>query len=428
MGGLRFNLIKATGQHCGGTEEVGETMAVNDPGSPWGAQPPGEEPVEVPRMDVTEVADVQVTRDGVTELDVTEAVVMPSELQAPRAQQAPMQFASTQSASTQPASAEVPGTPGQQPDPPQPYPHPAYPQQPPYDPYAQDQYAQPTAPQQAYAQTPYPSPSPYPQSPPQQPPFYGWGAIPSPTPRPRIPLRAIAAALAIIVVAGSAVAGGLAMARSSSGTTTRPTTGSAAQDAAARAIWRTTPVNQLLPPTITREGTESYIRLGIQPDDSCASLPDAFTAELAATKCVHVLTATYADRTQTVTATVGIVVLSGTVPERLRLFQAWSGDVNATKAAMMPHVYAVPGTVASGFSDKQRVAWQSQLSVDGTYLVYAVAGFTDGRAGPTAAVIAAGSGSAVSSSSPAVQVAGDLPAALQDLLANKIQAAQGGAS
>jgi hypothetical protein len=234
--------------------------------------------------------------------------------------------------------------------------------------------------------------------------------------------------LAIIVAVGGAAAGGLTLARSSSGTTEQPTTGSAARDAAARAIWRITPVNQLLPPTITREGTESYIRLGIKSDTSCTSLPGAFTAELAPTKCAHVLTATYTDRTQTVTATVGIVVISGTVTERLRLFQTWSGDTNATEAAMMPHVYAVPGTVAAGFNDKQRVAWQSQLSVDGTYLAYTVTGFTDGRTGPTTAAIASGSGSAVSSSSPAVQVAGDLPAAIQDLLANKLQAVQGGTS
>jgi hypothetical protein len=132
-----------------------------------------------------------------------------------------------------------------------------------------------------------------------------------------------------------------------------------------------------------------------------------------------------------VTATVGIVVISGSITERLRLFQAWNADTDATKGSMMPHVYAVPGTVAAAFSDKQRVAWQSQLSVDGTYLAYAVTGFTDGRTGSGNAAIAAGSGSALSSSSPPVQVAGDLPAAIQDLLTPKIndaKSAQGGAS
>lgn len=305
----------------------------------------------------------------------------------------------------------------------QPMEYPQHSQQPPY--------AQPPVPQYAFTQpqTPYAYPSQPPPS--QQQPYYGWGwgaPVPPPPPRPRIPRRSIAAASVIIVAAAAIVAGGIAMAKPSSGSTARPTTGTAAQDAAARAIWRTTPINQLLPVTIAREGTESYIRLGISSDQSCAMLPKPFTGALAPTKCVHVLVATYADRTQTVTATVGIVVLSGTVTERLRFFQVWSADANATKSAMMPHVYPVPGTVAADFGDQQRVAWQSQVSVDGTYLAYAVTGFTDGRTGPDAAAISAASGSALSSSSPAVQVAGDLPAALQSLLANKLQAAQDGTS
>jgi hypothetical protein len=299
-------------------------------------------------------------------------------------------------------------------------------------PAPQSPYSEPPAPQQPYGQPPVPQP-PYGQSPAPQPPYYyGWGAPPPPPPpRPRIPRRILVAALAIILVAGGAIAGGFELAKSSSGATAQPTTGDAAHDAAARAVWRTTPINQLLPATITREGTESYIRLGINPDYSCAALPSAITAALAPTKCAHLLSATYVDRTQTVTATVGIVVISGTITDRLRLFQAWNADTNASNGSMMPHVYPVPGTVASGFNDKQRVAWQSQLSVDGTYLAYAVVGFTDGRNGPGTSAIKAGSGSALSSSSPAVQVAGDLPAAIQDLLTPKIQAAQqdqGGAS
>jgi hypothetical protein len=144
-----------------------------------------------------------------------------------------------------------------------------------------------------------------------------------------------------------------------------------------------------------------------------------------------VLTATYVDRTQTVTATVGIIVIGGSSADRQHLFQAWSADTNASKGSMMPHVYPVPGTVAAAFSDNERVAWQSQLSSDGTYLAYAVAGFSDGRTGSDSAAIAAGSGSALSASSPPVQVAADLPAAIQDLITPKLNAArtaQGGHS
>jgi hypothetical protein len=284
-------------------------------------------------------------------------------------------------------------------------------------------------------QPPYPQPSAaYPQPPAgySQQPFYGWGAQgppPIPTqPKIAIPRRTLVNASALVVVAILALAIGLVMAQPSGGSAAKRTTGTAAQDDSVRAVWRTATVDQLLPASIKREGSETYIRLGINPDESCAKLPAAFASALSPTKCAHVLSATYADRTQTVTATVGIVVVSASAADRQKLFRSWTPDSNANNEAMMPHAYPVAGTAAAQFTDAQRVAWQSQVSTDGTYLVYAVAGFTDGRPGPDAAAIAAGSGSALSSSSPAVQVAGDLPAAIQDLLTARIQDSQGGAS
>lgn len=261
--------------------------------------------------------------------------------------------------------------------------------------------------------------------------FYGWGAqVPLPPPQPKVslPRRTLFAVSALIAATVLALTLGVEIAQPTGGSAAKHTTGTAAEDQAARAVWRTATVDQLLPASIKREGTETYVRLGINPDESCANLPTAFAGDLAPTKCARVLSATYTDRTQTVTATVGIVVLSGSVADRLRLFQTWTSDSNANNAAMMPHTYPVPHTVAARFTDTQRVAWQSQASADGTYLVYAVAGFTDGRTGPGAAAITAGSGSALSSSSPAVQVAGDLPAAIQDLLTAQVQHDQGGAS
>jgi hypothetical protein len=236
----------------------------------------------------------------------------------------------------------------------------------------------------------------------------------------------VAAAAGLILAAALVLIAGIAIAAPSGGSSAKPSTGTAAVDNTERALWRSVPADELLPATLTREGTESYTRLGINPDETCGTLPTAFTSALAPAACSRVLVATYMDRTQTVTATVGIVVLAGTTANRLRLFQAWTADANATKDAMMPHVYPVPGTVAAAFSDKQRVAWQSQVSTDGTYLVYSVAGFTDGRTGPDAAARAASSGSALSANSPPVQVAGDLPAAIQNLLAAKLTAVQGG--
>ncbi|HEU5355927.1 MAG TPA: hypothetical protein VFU65_15750 [Actinocrinis sp.] len=375
-------------------------MAADDPGTSRGTHRAHEgEPgaPEATRVDVTEV--VEVTSEGVAEVDVTEVDV--AAVNVTEVTQAPVAY--PQAPSAQPQFVLE-----------QPVPQPIYPQPPAAYPQPPGGYQQP--------------PPGYPQQP-----FYGWGAQPGllpvpPQPKISLPRRTLATALALVVVAVLALGLGLVMAQPSGGSAAKHTTGAAAQDESVRAIWRTATIGQLLPASIKREGSETYIRLGINPDESCAKLPAAFTSALAPSKCAHVLSATYADRTQTVTATVGIVVVSGSVADRLRLFQAWTPDANANNEAMMPHTYPVPRTVAAQFADTQRVAWQSQASSDGTFLVYAVAGFSDGRTGPGSAAIAANSGSALSSSSPAVQVAGDLPEAIQELLASQIQDTQGGAS
>lgn len=429
-GALRFNLIKDAARRCRVTE-LGATMAADDPGTSRGTHRAHEgepEASEVTRVDVTEV--VEVTSGGIAEVDVTEVTEAP--------------FIAAPPVTPSPVAPPPPVAPPTSATPPsaqpqfivqQPVPQPVYPQPPAGYPQPPAGYPQPPTayPQQ---QQPYQQPpAGYPQPPgayPQQP-FYGWGTQPPLPPLPpqrkiSLPRRTLTTASALVIAAALALGLGVVMSQPPGGSAAKHTTGAAAQDDAARAVWRTATVEQLLPASIKREGSETYIRLGINPDESCAKLPTAFTGDLAPTKCAHVLSATYADRTQTVTATVGIVVLSGTVADRLRFFQTWTPDSNANNAAMMPHTYPIPRTVAAQFTDAQRVAWQSQASADGTYLVYAVAGFTDGRTGPGAAAISAASGSALSSSSPAVQVAGDLPAAIQDLLASQIQGSQGGAS
>jgi len=404
-------------------------MSANDPGCPPGTRPApngDSERPEATRSDATEVEIAVTARELAgaeaveVDIDVTDVVSVakvpaahapapvpaPAPIQplTPPLPQPPNAFASPSGAAAQPAY------------PAQPYPHPTYPQSPQVQsPYAPPQQ-QPVAPQAAYAQPTAPQPA-----------YYGWGApLPPAPPRARVPRRTVATTAAFILVAVFALIGGIEMATPSGGSASKPSTGAAAADNSVRALWRTMPANELLPATLTREGTESYIRLGIDPDETCGALPTAFTAALAPATCSRVLAATYVDRTQTVTTTVGVVVIAGTTANRLHLFQSWTADAYATKDAMMPHVYTVPGTVAAAFTDTQRVAWQSQVSTDGTYLVYSVAGFTDGRTGPNAAARAAGSGSALSSDSPPVQVAGDLPAAIQNLVAAKLTAAQGG--
>lgn len=275
---------------------------------------------------------------------------------------------------------------------------------------------------QSYPSYPsYPAAQGYPFPPPG-----AYAPLFAPPPAPRVSRRAILASLATVSLAVVALVGAISFAAPTGGAAAHPSTGAVAQDQSLRSLWRTASAGDLLPSTLNREGTETYIRLGVDPDESCAHLPAAFTAALTPAACSRAIEASYVDRTQTVTATVGIVVLSGSTGDRLRLFQTWTSDAYSTKDAMMPHAYPVAGTLAAQFSDAQRVTWQSQVSTDGTYLVYAVTGFTDGRTGPDASARASHSGSALSTDSPAVQVAGDLPTAIQIILTAKETAAAAG--
>ena len=305
----------------------------------------------------------------------------------------------------------APGQPGlPQPGPPQP----DRPAPPPLSPpYAEPPYAYgAAAPQYSIPQSnpQYDAPQQY-----GPPPAWQWPVNQVAPVPPRLPGRVKAAAVAVLACALAAGAGGVALAGSSAAGAAAPTTGAAAQDQQVRALWRTSSADDLLPLSLSREGTETYQRIGVDPDEQCSILTSAMAAALAPAGCDRVIQATYVDRTQTVTATVGIVLLSGSVTQRAALFRSWTADANATNTSMMPHAYPVPGTAAADFQDPQRVAWESQVSDDGTYLVYAVTGFTDGRTGPSVTDRAAGS--ALGPDSPPVQVASDLPAAIQQILA-----------
>lgn len=178
-------------------------------------------------------------------------------------------------------------------------------------------------------------------------------------------------------------------------------------DRAVRALWRTKTVDQIFPPTVTDGG--QYVRLGVAGGAGCDVLPKAFVTGLAeagpGTSCVRVLRATYTDATQTVFATVGVVVVGGDASARDKVWRQWTPDSDSRQPEMMPDVFPVPGTAAAGFGDGQRVVWNSQASNDGTYLVYVVSGFADGRAGSTDAQLRARAGKALVADSPPVQAA-----------------------
>ena len=245
--------------------------------------------------------------------------------------------------------------------------------------------------------------------------FPEWQAPPK---RPeRGPGRAFAAVL-VVLLACAAVGAGFAISAgpSAADAGARPASSDAAADVAARAVWRSASADALLPPKLAREGTEVYYRVAVDADESCTQLPAPFVKALGAAGCVRLVQATYVDATESVVATVGLVVAGGTSAQRTTLYQNWTADSFARQYALMPSTFPVRATLAGGFQNAQRIAWMSGISDDGTYIAYAVSGFVDGRHGPGAAAFAQGTESELQSSSPAVQVADDLPNAVLDAL------------
>jgi hypothetical protein len=254
-------------------------------------------------------------------------------------------------------------------------------------------------------------------------------AAPPPVRGRRSPRRT-AAALLVLLVAFAAVGVGYAV---SGGATAlaagaAPASSAAASDVDARAVWRTASADAILPPKLTREGTEAYYRLAVDPSESCAQLPAAFVKALAPAGCVRLVQATYVDSTESVVATVGLVVAGGSAGQRTALFQNWTADAFARQYPLMPSAYPVRATLAAGFQNAQRIAWMSTISNDGTYIAYAVSGFVDGRQGPDAAAFTRGTDPELQSDSPPVQVADDLPTAVLDALNAAAKNADGGQS
>ncbi|GAA1989163.1 hypothetical protein [Catenulispora subtropica] len=179
------------------------------------------------------------------------------------------------------------------------------------------------------------------------------------------------------------------------------------QDQAMRALWRTKPVEQLFPATVAI-GSQ-YVRLGVAGAAGCEVLPKDFVTDLAEaapeTKCVKVLRATYTDITQTVFATVGIVVIDGSAEDREKVWRNWTPDRDSRRPELMPDVFPVPGTAAATWTDQQRTVWNSQSSLDGSYLVYVVSAFADGRPGTMDGQLRVGTVKSLNADSPPVQAA-----------------------
>ena len=252
---------------------------------------------------------------------------------------------------------------------------------------------------------------------------------PPPAPaRPRRSRARILAAVAVVLVAlvvggaGYAFSGGRPAVEDGA----RPGSSAAAGDVAAGSVWRDAPADELLAATLDSEGTEEYYRLAVDPDESCAQLPAAFLAALAPAGCVRLIQATYLDSTESVVATVGLVVTGGTAAQRGILGHSWAANTDSHQYAMMPAAYPVRATLAARFQNPQRIAWNSAVSGSGTYLAFTVAGFVDARTGPDAAQLAQGTDSELTSDSPPVDVAAELPSAILGTLDAEAEAERAG--
>jgi hypothetical protein len=177
---------------------------------------------------------------------------------------------------------------------------------------------------------------------------------------------------------------------------------------AARELWHTAPVDTLFPPTLDGTGAgpdgadRTWTRLGVAPDSGCADAVDpALATALRTVGCLRVVRATYRDATSSDVTTVGLVFTKADPAATSALRAAFARRHLAADTALLPDAYAVPGTVASSFGDRQTATWSVDILSQAPVVVYSVTGFADGRA--VAVPEPAASAVAAHATSPAAQ-------------------------
>ncbi|MFF4321487.1 hypothetical protein [Streptomyces sp. NPDC001568] len=191
-----------------------------------------------------------------------------------------------------------------------------------------------------------------------------------PAPEGRPPRRAgrtVAAVLSALLGAGL-LAGAAATAWSEHRDARRPLPPDAAYRQAA-SLWRSVPVDSLLPPRVDGAGTgpggadRAWTRTALAPDADCAAaLPADWQAALTTTGCTRVLRATYTDSTRSSLVTVGLVFTP-----------ADSVTMDGLRGRL-------PAPPAHGYADTRRAAWSTVVVSGAPVLVYTVSAFADGRA------------------------------------------------
>jgi hypothetical protein len=150
-----------------------------------------------------------------------------------------------------------------------------------------------------------------------------------------------------------------------------------------RQAWQAIAVDDLFPPAHTTRGAapdgtavRSFTRIGLAAPAACqAALAPALARLLADYGCGPVLRADYADATQTLVATLGVVALHTTPAQQQDLSAATAGP----HSDLQGRALTVPGTAAERFGDQQRLGWYTSAAAGLPYLVFAVSGFADGR-------------------------------------------------
>jgi hypothetical protein len=149
--------------------------------------------------------------------------------------------------------------------------------------------------------------------------------------------------------------------------------------------WRATPAARIFPATVWYQLPSFALsgpaglslqarRVGIAPRAGCTAGADrAAAAVLSRHGCAAMLRATYVDATGSLVVTVGVAVLPGTAATAasIRALPSRHGVRSGVRPLAFRH------TLTAGFGPAQRQL--SYAVAAGPYLIFSVAGYTDGR-------------------------------------------------
>ncbi|MEU3558122.1 hypothetical protein, partial [Streptomyces fragilis] len=203
---------------------------------------------------------------------------------------------------------------------------------------------------------------------------------PAPTPAPVRPRGRLGAALACGLLGTGLLAAGVTAG------ITGGADGGADAFTEARELWRTTPVDELFPPSVKGRdlgpggADRTWKRVAVAPDGDCSDAFDpALHRTLAAVGCERLLRATYTDATRSHLITVGLLFTEGDADQMRALRTKVAKGRLDRSADRLPRPYAAEGTLAEGFGDEQRASWALDVLTEAPVVVYAVSGWADGR-------------------------------------------------